>query len=44
MVKIPPGVRDGAKIRCKGLGLTGNPSGDLFLIVRIAQEKARDKI
>lgn len=44
MVKIPPGVRDGAKIRCKGLGLIADPPGDLILIVRIQQEKVREGV
>lgn len=37
-VKIPPGVRDGSRIRLKGQGgegLGGGPPGDLFLKVRL---------
>jgi len=34
IVTIPPGVKEGAKIRLKGMGLEGNPPGDLYLIVR----------
>ena len=44
MVKIPPGVRDGAKIRCKGQGLIADPPGDLILIVRIGRDKAREAV
>lgn len=35
IVRIPPGVKNGAKIRLKGMGIRGNPSGDLFLIVTV---------
>ncbi len=35
LVTIPPGVKEGAKIRLKGMGLEGNPPGDLYLIVRV---------
>ncbi|MFZ5634737.1 MAG: DnaJ C-terminal domain-containing protein [Bacillota bacterium] len=37
-VKIPPGVRDGSRIRLKGQGgegLNGGPRGDLYLKVRL---------
>ena len=37
-VKIPPGIKDGAKIRLKGQGspgLGGGPRGDLFLKIKI---------
>ena len=35
-VKIPPGVRDGAKIRVRGKGQTvGRGRGDLYIVVRI---------
>lgn len=37
-VKIPPGVKDGSRIRLKGQGGTGQggaPAGDLFLKVRL---------
>ncbi len=37
-VKIPPGVREGSRIRLKGQGgegLGGGPAGDLFLKVRL---------
>ncbi|MDQ7033178.1 MAG: J domain-containing protein [Desulfonauticus sp.] len=37
-VKIPPGIKDGAKIRLKGQGspgLQGGPAGDLYLKVKI---------
>lgn len=38
VVKIPPGVRDGQRIRLAGMGETGKaegPAGDLFLKVKI---------
>lgn len=37
-VRVPPGVRDGSKIRMRGEGTPGAPgreSGDLFLVVRL---------
>lgn len=38
VVKIPPGVKNGARIRLKEAGLKGNPSGDLILIVKIGRQ------
>lgn len=38
-VKIPPGVKDGTKIRLKGRGGAGTrsaPTGDLYIIARVA--------
>jgi len=38
-VKIPPGVKDGSKIRFKGkggLGSNGGPPGDLYIITQVA--------
>jgi curved DNA-binding protein CbpA len=38
LVKVPPGIRDGQKIRLKGLGEEGKhggKSGDLYLKVKI---------
>ncbi len=36
MVKVPPGVSSGTKIRLKGMGMVaGKKSGDLYLHVRI---------
>ncbi len=34
-VKIPPGAKEGSRVRFKGLGGPGNPPGDLFLRIRI---------
>jgi curved DNA-binding protein len=37
-IKIPPGVRDGARIKLRGAGLkegTGAPSGDLYVTVHV---------
>jgi len=44
MVKIPAGVRDGAKIRCKGAGLIAHGPGDLVLIVKIERDKAGEAV
>lgn len=41
-VKIPPGIRDGTRIRCRGDGEGGEyggPNGDLYLIVRLEPHK-----
>lgn len=41
-VKIPPGIRDGTRIRCRGDGEEGEyggPNGDLYLIVRFEPHK-----
>lgn len=38
-IKIPPGIKDGAKIRIKGegdIGIKGGERGDLYLKIRIA--------
>jgi molecular chaperone DnaJ len=38
-VKIPPGVKDGSKIRFRGkgnLGIGGGPPGDLYIITKVA--------
>jgi hypothetical protein len=35
VVKIPSGVKEGSRIRFKGMGAKGNPSGNLYLTVRI---------
>ncbi len=35
MVKVPPGVTEGTRIKLKGMGLKGEPPGDLYVIVRI---------
>jgi len=38
MVKIPAGVKSGAKIRLKGMGtIDNNKSGDLYLHIKIKQ-------
>jgi molecular chaperone DnaJ len=39
-VKIPPGVRDGARIRVPGKGesgVNGGPPGDLYVVVHVAE-------
>jgi molecular chaperone DnaJ len=39
-VKVPPGARDGTKIRLKGRGeqgRNGGPPGDLFVVARVAE-------
>lgn len=35
VVKIPPGVRNGQKIRLAGMGYPGPPAGDLYLTVKV---------
>ncbi|MDY7018860.1 MAG: DnaJ domain-containing protein [Chloroflexota bacterium] len=35
MVKVPPGVTQGTRIRLKGMGLRGQIPGDLYVTVRI---------
>ena len=35
MVKVPAGVTEGTRIRLRGMGLKGNPPGDLYVITRI---------
>ncbi len=42
-VKIPPGVRDGQRIRLKGKGNPGGPgqaAGDLFIVCKVAPHRA----
>jgi curved DNA-binding protein len=34
-VKIPPGSRNGRKLRLKGRGIPGEPAGDLYLILEV---------
>ncbi len=35
VVKVPARVTEGTRIRLKGMGLKGNPPGDLYIITRI---------
>ncbi|MEW6142387.1 MAG: DnaJ domain-containing protein [Chloroflexota bacterium] len=35
MVKVPPGITDGMRVRLRGMGLAGNPPGDLYVQVRV---------
>ncbi len=46
-LKIPPGSRQGQKLRLKGRGLPGKPPGDLYVVLQIAlppadSERARE--
>jgi molecular chaperone DnaJ len=34
-VRVPPGVRDGVKLRLRGVGGPGNPPGDVLVSVRV---------
>ena len=36
MVRIPAGTKDGTRLRLRGMGLPGNPPGDLYVTVRIS--------
>jgi len=36
-VTLPPGVRDGSRVRLAGKGSPGSPPGDLYLTVRLAE-------
>lgn len=40
-LKVPPGSRNGQKLRLKGRGLPGNPPGDLFAILGITLPPAK---
>src|SRR6185312_3010667 len=45
-VKIPPGVRDGSRIRIRGEGNpsgTGGPKGDLYLVVTVQPHPTFDR-
>jgi DnaJ-class molecular chaperone len=35
IIKVPPRVTQSTKIRLRGMGMTGKPPGDLFVIVKI---------
>jgi len=35
IVKVPPGVTQGTKVRLRGMGLEGATPGDLFITVKI---------
>ena len=39
-LKIPPGSANGRKLRLKGRGIPGNPSGDLYVVLDIALPRA----
>ena len=39
MVKVPPGVKEGSRIRLKGMGLRhGKKAGDLYLLIKIRKQ------
>jgi DnaJ-class molecular chaperone len=45
-VRIPPGVRDGSRVRAAGEGASGSsggPAGDLYLLVRVATHPAFER-
>ncbi len=42
-LKVPAGSSSGRKLRLKGRGIPGNPSGDLYVVLRIALPPARDE-
>jgi curved DNA-binding protein len=35
-MKIPPGSKQGRKLRLKGRGLPGSPPGDFYVVLQIA--------
>ena len=39
-LKIPPGSSSGRKLRVKGRGIPGQPSGDLFAVLQIVVPSA----
>lgn len=38
-VKVPPGMKDGGKLRLRGKGGAGSPPGDIILTVRVGDHK-----
>lgn len=42
-LKIPPGSDSGRKLRLKGRGLPGDPSGDLYAVLRVVAPPAEDE-
>jgi len=36
MVKVPPGITNGTRVRLRGMGLPGNPPGDLYVQVWVS--------
>lgn len=42
-LKIPPGSDSGRKLRLKGRGLPGDPSGDLYVVLRVVAPPAEDE-
>jgi curved DNA-binding protein len=40
-VTVPPGARNGLKLRLKGRGFPGQPPGDLYLLLEIALPPAQ---
>lgn len=44
VVEIPPGVRDGTKLRLRGLGGPGRPAGDALVSVRVQLPAGIDRV
>lgn len=42
-VKVPQGIKDGAKLRLRGQGGAGQPNGDILLTVRVKSSKRWDR-
>lgn len=43
-LKIPPGSASGRKLRLKNRGIPGNPSGDLYVVVKIAMPPVDNEV
>lgn len=42
-VKVPPGMKNGGKLRLRGKGGAGSPPGDIILTVKVGEHKLLDR-